>query len=77
MLKLVLTSFIFLPSHAFAACWLQFGRNNHKIVNCVFGEMLEVDAVCLDFSKAFDTISRSILLQKLAADILAGCNFPG
>lgn len=35
--------------------------------------MLEVDAVCLDFSKAFDTIFYSILLEKLADHCLDGC----
>ncbi|KAK4821180.1 hypothetical protein QYF61_014667 [Mycteria americana] len=32
-----------------------------------------VDVVCLDFSKVFDTISHSILLEKLAAHALDGC----
>ena len=32
-----------------------------------------VHVVCLDFSKAFDTASHSILLEKLAAHDLDGC----
>ncbi|NXH28869.1 RTJK polymerase, partial [Myiagra hebetior] len=31
--------------------------------------------VCLDFSKAFDTVSHSTLLEKLAAHALDRCSF--
>lgn len=34
-----------------------------------------VDVVCLDFSKTFDTLSISILLDKLAAHSLDRCTF--
>lgn len=40
---------------------------------CPVVEGKAVDVVCLDFRKAFDTISYSILLKELAAQGLDGC----
>ena len=42
-------------------------------VTCLVDEGKAVDVVYLDFSKAFDIISHSILLKKLPAHVLDGC----
>lgn len=43
---------------------------------CLLEEGKAVDLVCLDFSKAFDTNSHSILLENLTAHGLDGCIVP-
>jgi len=47
--------------------------SSYDKVTCLVDKGKAVGVVCLDFSKAFDTISHSIFLEKLAARGLGGC----
>jgi len=45
----------------------------YEQVTCPLDEGKAVDVIYLDFNKPFDTVSHSILLEKLAARGLDGC----
>jgi len=47
--------------------------SSYDQVTCLVDEGKAVDVIYLDFSKTFDTVSHSILLEKLAAHGLDGC----
>jgi len=44
-------------------------------VTCLVDEGKAVDVIYLDFSKAFDTVSHNLLLEKRVAHGLDGCTF--
>lgn len=47
--------------------------SSYDKVTCLVVEAKAVHVVYLDFTKAFDNVSRSLLLEKLATYILDGC----
>jgi len=53
------------------SCWTNLIYFYDK-VTCLVDEGKAVDVVCLEFGKVFDTVSHSILLEKLAAHGLDG-----
>jgi len=46
-------------------------------VTCIMDEGEAVNVVYLDFSKAFDTVSNTVLLEKLDVHGLRGCTLQG